>query len=84
MGSASEEYRKNTQIVLAVIILACYWLAGTGSLLAISMLKADVRSSVDVGKKFSLRRKRWTTGALSTVLCMDVALFVASIYHATR
>lgn len=65
-----------------MIIPVCYWLAGIGFLLAVPMLKADVRSGIDVEERVSGRRKMWLTVAVTIVLSLVVALFVASIYYA--
>lgn len=82
LDPGSAEYRKDTQIVLAVIIPVCYWLAGVGFLLAVPLLKADVRSGVEIESTVSSRRKGGMIVTATVVLSLVVALFVASIYYA--
>lgn len=82
LDPASAEYRRDTQIVLAVIIPVCYWLAGIGFLLAVPLLKSDLRSGVQIESSLSGRRRGWILGLGTAVLALVVALFVASIYYA--
>lgn len=77
--SASEMYRKDTQLVLAVIIPLCYWLAAIGFLSALPLLRRDYADGVDVERSISKSRTRmfWLIAAILVMLVL--ALFVASI-----
>ena len=78
----SAEYTKDAQIVLAVIITVCYWLAGVGFLLAIPLLKQDFENGVELDSKLSSTRKRYTVVLLALLLSLVIALFLVSIYYA--
>lgn len=82
LDPGSAEYTRDTQLVLAVIIPLCYWIAGVGFLLAVPLLKADVRNGVEVGGRVSGRRKRWLGGVAAVVMGLVVVLFGVSIYYA--
>ena len=82
LDPGSAEYTRDTQLVLAVIIPVCYWIAGVGFLLAVPLLKADVRNGVEVEGRVSGRRKGWLSGVAAVVMGLVIALFVASIYYA--
>ena len=79
-GSAA--YTKDSQIVLAIIIIVCYWLAGIGFLLALPLLKRDIQMGVDLDTNVSSRRKGLIALFLAMLLSLVIALFVASIYYA--
>lgn len=80
--STSEVYRKDTQLVLAVIIPVCYWLAGIGFLLAVPLLRRDLADGVDLEMSVSKKRKQalWLLAVVLSMLV--VALFIASIAFA--
>jgi MFS family permease len=78
--TASESYRRATQLCLAVIIPVGYWLAGLGFLLAIPLLKKDLGEEFVVGK-LSKRRKAGFgvfAGVLGVVV---VVLFTVSLVY---
>lgn len=78
----SNAYTMDTQVVLAVMITVCYWLAGFGFLFAVPLLKQDFEKAVLLDKRLSRRRKSWFYAALALLACLVVALFVASIVYA--
>lgn len=76
----SQEYTKDTQVALAVIIPVGYWLAGLGFLLTIPLLKRDLRDDIAVGRLSANRR--WSVSSFAGLLAAFViALFVASIVY---
>jgi MFS family permease len=80
----SEAYRKDTQVALAVIIVVGYWIAGIGLLMAIPLVKRDLKVTEAVTERLSSRRKIWFGGLAIVVLAMVIALFVASIVIAAE
>lgn len=82
LDPGSAEYTRDSQLVLAVIIPVCYWIAGVGFLFAVPLLNSDVQSGVEIEDALSSRRKRWLIIAVTFVLSLVIALFVASIYYA--
>ncbi|EON62719.1 hypothetical protein W97_01943 [Coniosporium apollinis CBS 100218] len=79
VDSESAEYTKVTQIALAVIIPTGYWLAGVGFLLALPLLKRDLRQ--DFVQKLS-RRRRCGFWAFAGMLCIVVlVLFTTSLVY---
>lgn len=80
----SAEYTKDSQIILAVIISVCYWVAGIGFLIALPLLKRDFELGVDLETSLSTRRKRLITLCFALLISLVIALFIASIYYAAR
>lgn len=80
---ASPGYTKDTQVALAVIIPVGYWLAGTGFLAAVPLLKRDTERDI-LANRFGRRSKvgAWFFGLL--ICTMTIALFVADIVIATQ
>ena len=78
----SAEYTKDSQIILAIIITVCYWIAGIGFLLALPLLKRDIKMGVELDTNVSALRKRLIGVFLAVLLGLVIALFVASIYYA--
>ena len=78
----SVEYTRDSQIVLAVIIPVCYWLAGIGFLLALPLLRRDFEMGVDLEGNLSTLRKRLTALCFALLISLVIALFIASIYYA--
>ncbi|KAK3716490.1 hypothetical protein LTR37_006386 [Vermiconidia calcicola] len=78
----STSYTNDTRVLLAVLIVGGYWLAGLGFLSAIPLLRHDVEHGVDIAKKLSSRRKRMLTLFVVVLCSLVVALFVASIVYA--
>jgi hypothetical protein len=78
----SAEYTKDSQIILAVIIPVCYWIAGIGFLSALPLLRRDFQMGVDLEAKLSTRRKALIGLFIALLLSSVIALFVASIYYA--
>ena len=78
----SKQYTHDTQIVLAVIIVSCYWLAGIGFIFAVPLLKQDFADGVHMDSSLSSTRRGlvWLFGIL--LLGLVVALFIASIVYA--
>ena len=78
----SAEYTKESQVILAVIIPVCYWIAGVGFLLALPLLRRDLQMGVDLEAKISTRRKRLIGLFIALLLGLVVSLFITSIYYA--
>ncbi|KAB2104643.1 hypothetical protein AG0111_0g6452 [Alternaria gaisen] len=78
--TASESYRKATQLCLGIIIPVGYWLAGVGFLLSIPLVKKDLREEF-VSGRLSRRRKIGSAifgGVLAVVV---ITLFVVSLVY---
>lgn len=78
----STAYTKDSQIVLAAIIVVCYWVAGVGFLMALPLLKRDFQMGVDLDTNVPTLRKGLIGLFLSALFGLVIALFVASIYYA--
>ncbi len=79
--SASEEYRRVTQIALAVIIPLGYWFAGIGLLFASRLLKQDLTSQ-DFAQGKASKKKKFGISTFAVVLgSLVIALFVASLVY---
>ncbi|TKA33370.1 hypothetical protein B0A50_00923 [Salinomyces thailandicus] len=78
----SEQYTEDSQVVLAVIITVCYWLAGIGFITAVPLLKFDIANGVRLDRAMSQRRKIGFTTAAIALTALVIALFVASIVYA--
>lgn len=74
----SVTYTRATQIALAVIIPTCYWIAGIGFLIAVPLLRRDLRGELRQGK-LSLRLKAAVLVFLLVLILLVLALFIASI-----
>ncbi|KAF2240557.1 MFS general substrate transporter [Trematosphaeria pertusa] len=80
--TASEAYRKATQVCLAFIIPVGYWLAGVGFLLSVPLVKRDLRHEFVSGAL--CRRRRNAVWACAGVLAVVVTtLFVVSLVYQT-
>ena len=79
----SEAYTKDAQVVLADMIVVCYWIAGFGFLSALPLLRRDFERGVDVSKRISPARRLSMWLFLVILGALVVALFVASIVYAT-
>jgi len=78
--TASESYRRATQLCLAVIITVGYWLAGLGFMLAIPLVKKDLRTEFVMGRLSKGRKTGF--GVFAGVLGVVVAvLFVVSLVY---
>ncbi|CAN9368378.1 unnamed protein product [Alternaria sp. RS040] len=78
--TASESYRKATQLCLGIIIPVGYWLAGVGFLLSVPLVKKDLREEF-VSGRLSRRRKIGSAifgGVLAVVV---ITLFVVSLVY---
>jgi len=80
----SPTYTKDTQLVLAVMITVCYWVAGIGFLLAIPLLRQDFVQGVNLEQPLSRQRKMMLSAFAVVLVSLVVALFVASIYYAVE
>lgn len=78
----SKTYTSETQVVLAVIIVVCYWVAGILFLAAIPLLKQDFEKGVEIDTPLSDRRKGCVYLFLALLASLVIALFVASIFYA--
>lgn len=78
--TTSENYRKATQLCLAVIITVGYWLAGIGFLSSIPLVKKDLREEFVLGKLSGRRIIGFNifAGVLAIVV---ITLFVVSLVY---
>jgi len=80
--TASEAYRRVTQLCLAVLIPVGYWCAGVGLLLAVPLVKRDLERDFVVGRLS--RRRRVGMGMFAGVLgVVVVVLFTVSLVYQT-
>ncbi|KAI7278852.1 hypothetical protein KC345_g5691 [Hortaea werneckii] len=82
LDPGSEQYTKDSQIVLAAIITVCYWVAGIGFIAATRPLKADIAYGVQLERPVSGRRRAALFAGLLVLAALVIALFVASIVYA--
>lgn len=78
--TASESYRKATQLCLAIIIPVGYWLAGVGFLLSIPLVKKDLREEF-VSGRLSGRRKIRSAIFAGVLAVVVITLFVVSLVY---
>lgn len=81
--AASATYTKDTKVALAVLIPVGYWVAGIGFLLAVPLLRRDMRE--DLAARVVSKRKKvgvWIFGCV--LFGLVVGLFVASIVFAAE
>ncbi|CAN9391535.1 unnamed protein product [Alternaria alternata] len=78
--TASESYRKATQLCLAIIIPVGYWLAGVGFLLSIPLVKKDLREEFVLGR-LSGRRKIGSAIFAGVLAVVVITLFVVSLVY---
>jgi hypothetical protein len=78
--TASESYRKATQLCLAIIIPVGYWLAGAGFLLSIPLVKKDLREEFVLGR-LSGRRKIGSAIFAGVLAVVVITLFVVSLVY---
>jgi MFS family permease len=78
--TASESYRKATQLCLAIIIPVGYWLAGVGFLLSIPLVKKDLREEF-VSGRLSGRRKIGSAIFAGVLTVVVITLFVVSLVY---
>jgi ABC-type microcin C transport system permease subunit YejB len=78
--TTSENYRKATQLCLAIIITVGYWLAGIGFLSSIPLVKKDLREEFVLGKLSGRRIIGFNifAGVLAIVV---ITLFVVSLVY---
>lgn len=79
----SAKYTKESQVLLAVMIPVCYWIAGIGFVLTLPLLKRDFEIGIDMETDISSRRRLLLGICISLLISLVIALFVASIYYAT-
>ena len=80
VDSRSQEYLDDTKIALAVIIPVGYWLAGTGFLLSIPLVKRDLKGDFVQGG-FGVVRKSGHAFFGAVIGVMVIVLFVVSIVY---
>lgn len=78
--TATESYRRATQLCLAIIIPVGYWIAGIGFLLSIPLLKKDMRKCF-VSGELSVSRKSWTLSFAVLVSMTVIVLFIISLVY---
>jgi len=78
---SSSEYTQVSKIALAVIIVVGYWACGIGMLVAVPLIKQDLRQDFMHSGRLSLRRRLgfWAIGAILTSLI--VVLFTTSLVY---
>ncbi|KAF2453309.1 major facilitator superfamily domain-containing protein [Lineolata rhizophorae] len=81
VDSSSDEYRKDTQIALAVIIPSGYWIAGIGFLCCVPLLRRDWKSPHIAQRAFSTRRKCGFAIFFALLCSVVITLFTLSIYY---
>jgi MFS family permease len=80
--TASEAYRRATQICLAVLIPVGYWCAGVGLLLAVPLVKRDLGRDFVKGK-LSLWRRVGMWGFAGVLGVVVITLFTISLVYQT-
>lgn len=78
--SSSQAYLDGTKIALAVIITIGYWVAGLGFLLAMPLVKRDLRGDFVRGR-LSAGRKVGLIASATVIGLMVIILFVVSIVY---